>query len=51
MVLSTQLLLLLIPFVVFLVLAIIAGEPRSSDFWWKLLVAGAIVIMYGVVRS
>jgi hypothetical protein len=32
MVLSTQLLLLLIPFVVFLVLAIIAGEPRSSDF-------------------
>jgi hypothetical protein len=51
MVLSVQLLLLLIPFVIFLVLAIINSEPRNSDFWWKLLIAGAVVISFGVVHS
>jgi hypothetical protein len=50
MTISLQLILLLIPFVVFLVLALIAGEPKSSDFWFKLLVAGAIVITFGVVH-
>lgn len=37
-------------FLVWLILSLVRGEAKNSDFWWKLLVAVVILFTYGMLR-
>jgi len=50
MTLTVSILLLLIPFICFLVLALINGEFRGSNFWFQLIVCAAILLTFGMIR-
>ena len=41
-------LLITLVFLVWLIISIIRAEVRATDFWWKLLLAFAVLFTYGV---